>query len=174
MKKIGIVLMLAMVLAGGVITAMPAPSQAQIYVPAPPPLAPVPVAVSAPWVGPNTPWVFYQGDWFLNGILYYFFGNQYGWAPYYSYAPTFIVRPPQWYAPHWNAWYKAHPVYWTNFQRQYPYWREHHTGRHYDQNFYNKYHHGQGAGWHKGFRHNHPPEAVGPGHGHHPPGQPGQ
>ncbi len=184
MKKVSIILVLAMVLAGGVIGAIPTASQAQVFVPAPPPPPPPPQAVGVPYVGPNTPWVFYQGDWFLNGLLYYFFGNQYGWAPYYAYAPTYIVRPNQWYAPRWNAWYKAHPVYWTNFQRRYPYWHGHQAGQHYDQNFYNKYHHGQGAGWQKGFQagvhnpapppnRNHHPETVGPGHGHQPPGQPG-
>lgn len=183
MKKVSIILMLAIVVAGGVMGAMPAPSQAQVYVPAPPP--PAPQLVAAPWVGANTPWVFYQGDWFLNGVLYYFFGNRYGWAPYYAYAPTYIVRPTHWYAPRWNAWYKARPVYWTNFQRQYPYWHGHQPGRVYDHNFYNKYHHGQGAGWQKGFQagahnpsppptRNPRPEAAGPGHGHQPPAQPGQ
>jgi hypothetical protein len=176
MKKVSIVLMLAMVLAGGMMTAMTPHSQAQVFVPA------APQGVAAPWVGNNTPWVFYRGDWFLNGVLYYFFGNRYGWAPYYAYAPTYIIRPNQWYTPRWDAWYKAHPVYWTNFQRQYPYWREHQLGRHYDQNFYNKYHHGQGAGWQKGFQagvhsppppRNHPAEAAGPGPGHQSPGQAG-
>ena len=46
-----------------------------------------------PWVGQNTPWTYYQGDWFLNGILHNNFGNQYGWAPYYAYPTTYIVRP---------------------------------------------------------------------------------
>jgi hypothetical protein len=184
MKKVSIIFVLAMVLAGGVMSGMPAPSQAQVYVPAPPPPAPRAVVVSAPWVGTNTPWVYYQGDWFLNGVLYNFFGNQYGWAPYYAYAPTYIVRPTQWYAPRWNNWYKSHPVYWKNFQRQYPYWHNHQPGRHYDRNFYNKYHHGQGPGWQKGFQarahgslppatRSHQPEAVGPGHGHQALAQPG-
>jgi hypothetical protein len=179
MKKVSIILMLAMVLGGGVMGALPTPSQAQVYVPVPPPPGP---QVAAPWVGNNTPWVYYHGDWFLNGVLYNFFGNQYGWAPYYAYAPTYIVRPNQWYAPRWNNWYKAHPAYYTNFQRQYPYWHNHQPGRHYDQNFYNKYHHGQGPGWQKGFRagvhnppppatRNRPPEAA--GHGHQAPAQTG-
>lgn len=185
MKKVSILLMLAIVAAGGVMAAMPAPSQAQVYVPAPPPPAPRPVVVATPWVGTNTPWTYYQGDWFLNGVLYYFFGNRYGWAPYYAYAPTYIVRPTQWYAPRWNNWYKAHPVYWTNFQRQYPHWQNHQPGRVYDQNFYNRYHRGQGTGWQKGYQagaHNprpapnreHHPETVAPGHGYQPPAQPGQ
>jgi len=184
MKKVSIILMLAMVLAGGVLGALATPSQAQVYVPAPPPPAPRAVVVQAPWAGTNTPWVYYQGDWFLNGVLYNFFGNQYGWAPYYAYAPTYIVRPNQWYAPRWNNWYKAHPTYWTNFQRRYPYWHGHQPGRHYDQNFYNKYHHGQGAGWQRGFQagahnppppatRNRPPEAASPGHGRQAPAQPG-
>ena len=58
--------------------AMSAPSYAQGYggynYP-PPPQNPY----ATPWVGTNTPWTFYQGDWFLNGYCI-FFGNQYGWA----------------------------------------------------------------------------------------------
>jgi hypothetical protein len=146
MKKISIMLMFSILLSGGLVGALTAPSQAQVFVPPPPPQP-----AMAPWVGSNTPWVFYNGDWFRNGVLYYFFGNKYGWAPYYSYAPTYIVRPNSWYAPSWHAWYQKHPVYWQNFNRQYPYWRSHQTGRHYDQNFYNKYHRGQGEGWQKGF-----------------------
>jgi hypothetical protein len=145
MKKISLGLILAMVLAGGVIAPLPAASLAQVY-PAPPPMP-----VATPFVGPNTPWVFYNGDWFLNGMLYYFFGNKYGWAPYYAYPQTYIVRPNHWYGPKWNAWYKTHPVYWNNFHQRYPYWRGHHYGQRYDENFYNRYHRGQGGGWHKGF-----------------------
>jgi hypothetical protein len=59
---------------------------------------------ASPWVGPNTPWVFYQGDWFSNGMLYYFYGNQYGWAPYYAYPSTYIVREVYWYGPKWTTW----------------------------------------------------------------------
>jgi len=97
-------------------------------------------------------------------MLYHFFGNQYGWAPYYAYPPTYIVRPNIWYAPKWNAWYQGHPNYWDNFQRQYPYWRGHHAGQHYDQNFYNQHHRGEGSGWNQGFHGARPPEATGAGH----------
>lgn len=184
MKRVSKLLILAMIVTGGILGAVPILSQAQVFAPAPPPPAPRPVVVT-PWVGTNTPWVFYQGDWFLNGVLYHFFGNNLGWAPYYAYAPTYIVRPTYWYAPRWNDWYKAHPVYWTNFQHRYPYWRAHRVGHVYDQNFYNKYHHGQGLGWQKGFQagaHNSPPppsrphhsEAYSSGHGYQPPAQPGQ
>ena len=174
MKKVSILVALALALAGGAIGVRSPAAQAQVLVPGPA------QAVAAPYVGPNTPWVFYQGDWFLNGVLYYFFGNRMGWAPYYAYAPTYIVRPTYWYAPRWNSWYKAHPTYWQNFQRQYPYWHTHHPGQHYDRNFYNKYHHGQGSGWQKGFHaaahqpgpgggHNHQPGTLPPRPG---PGQP--
>jgi hypothetical protein len=105
----------------------------------------------SPWVGTNTPWVFYQGDWFLNGLLYNFFGPQYGWAPYYAYPPTYIVRTAYWYEPRWNTWYQQHPQYVQTFTQRYPYWRNHHVGQRYDQNFYNRYHQGQGGGWQKGF-----------------------
>jgi hypothetical protein len=166
MKKLCLVLTLAILLAGGAIGATSTSAGAQVYPPPPQNL------YATPWVGPSTPWVYYNGDWFLNGILYYFFGPRYGWAPYYSYAPTYIVRPQQWYAPRWNVWYKGHPQYWVNFQKQYPYWREHRHGQRYNEVFYNQHHRGQGPGWHKGFpAGNHPggppPEKKnhGPHHG---------
>jgi hypothetical protein len=161
MKRPSLIFLLIIVLAGGAIGAMPAPSCAQGYAGYnyPPP----PQNSSAnPWVGNNTPWTFYQGDWFLNGILHQFFGNQYGWAPYYAYPPTYIVRPQTWYAPQWNAWYQRNPHYWQNFEQRYPYWRGHRVGQHYDQNFYNKHHRGQGNGWHQGTPAGRPPTPTGP------------
>jgi hypothetical protein len=156
MKRPILFFVLVILLAGGAIGAMSGPSYAQGYggYNYPPPPQNI---YATPWVGNNTPWVFYKGDWFLNGILYNFFGNRYGWAPYYAYPPVYIVRPNNWYAPSWNAWYQGHPHYWNNFQRQYPYWREHHAGQHYDQNFYNRYHRGQGSGWNQGFHGVRPP-----------------
>lgn len=106
---------------------------------------------AAPWVGANSPWVFYQGDWFLNGVLYYFYGDRYGWAPYYAYPYTYVVRPYNWYAPKWNTWYQRHPQYVQIFIQRYPYWRSHRHGHRYDQKFYERYHRGQGEGWQKGF-----------------------
>jgi hypothetical protein len=149
MKKLSVILVLAILLVGGAVGASATPSYAQGY-PAytypPPPQNPY----ANPWVGANTPWVYYNGDWFLNGVLHNFFGPRYGWAPYYSYAPTYIVRPGKWYGQNWNAWYQRHPNHWENFHRNYPYWRGHRQGRHYDQNFYNEHHRGQGGGWHRG------------------------
>lgn len=144
MKKLSILVMLGFLLAGCATAPMYTPAYAQGYGPPPQNI------FAAPWVGANTPWVFYNGDWFLNGMLYYFYGPGYGWAPYYAYAPTYIVRPAYWYAPRWNTWYRAHPSYWNNLVRKYPYWRGHRSGQHYDRNFYNRYHRGQGGGWHKG------------------------
>ena len=93
MKKLSCILVLAILLATGAVGAMSAPAQAQGYIyPAPPPNP-----YATPWVGPNTPWVYFNGDWFVQGLLYYFFGPQYGWAPYYSYPPTYIERPYNWY-----------------------------------------------------------------------------
>ena len=145
MKKLRFILMIAILLTGGVMSTMSTPSQGQVYAPPPP------IPVSTPWVGPNTPWVFYNGDWFLNGVLSYFFGPKYGWAPYYAYPSTYIVRPSNWYAPRWHDWYRAHPVYWEKFHRSYPYWRDHHVGRRYGEDFYERHHHGQGGGWHHGW-----------------------
>jgi len=142
MKKLIILLILAISLGAGTIGAMPGLSQAQFY--------PPPGAAAAPWTGPNTPWVYYHGDWFLNGVLQYFFGPRYGWAPYHAYPETYIVRPGNWYGPKWEGWYHAHPAYWQNFEHSYPHWREHQIGRHYGEDFYNRYHHGQGGGWHHG------------------------
>ena len=80
MKKLIFVLAIAILLAGSVVGIMSAPSYAQGYggynYP-PPPQDPY----ATPWVGPNTPWTYYNGDWFLNGILYYFFGNNFGMGP---------------------------------------------------------------------------------------------
>ena len=140
--------MTAILLAGGAVAVMSTPSYAQDYEYPPPP----PDPYASPWVGPDTPWVYYNGDWFLNGILYYFYGPAYGWAPYYAYDPSYIVRPGAWYAPMWMAWYTGHPQYWVSFQRQYPYWREHRQGKHYSQKFFEQHHGGQGGGWQKGFK----------------------
>lgn len=147
MKKIAYIFMIAILLAGGAVAAVPAPSFAQDYEYPPRPAD----LTESPWVGPDTPWVYYNGDWFLNGILYHYFGPDYGWAPYYAYAPTFIVRPETWYAPRWHVWYQRQPHFYVSFQRQYPYWRDHREGRHYDQRFYEQHNRGQGGGWQKGF-----------------------
>ena len=106
MKKLTLILALAILLAGGAVAAMSAPAQAQYGYNYPPPPAD---SYAQPWVGPNTPWVYYNGDWFVKGLLYYFFGPQYGWAPYYSYPPTYIERPSNWYEPKWHAWYQRQP-----------------------------------------------------------------
>lgn len=168
MKKLSLALVAALMLATGGLAAASAPAQAQGYAyPAPPANI-----YGTPWVGTNTPWVYYRGDWFLNGVLYYFFGPQHGWAPYYSYPTTYIVRPNAWYAPKWNAWYQAHPHYWNNFHRSYPYWRGHSYTRRYDQRFYDQHHRGQGGGWHTGFHgqpyRDKPHPGRGPGFDHRP------
>jgi hypothetical protein len=154
MKKIALIVVLALLLGGGTMAALSSPAQAQYAYP-PPPVD----IYGNPWVGPNTPWTFYNGDWFLNGILYYFFGPQYGWAPYYAYPPIYIVRPNNWYGPMWLTWYQGHPRYWETFHRQYPYWTRHRVGERYNREFYERHHHGQGAGWQGGF-HGRPPAAV--------------
>ncbi len=169
MRRLSVIFALAILLAVGAIGTMSAPSCAQMYGYNYPP--PPQNIYATPWVGPNTPWTFYQGDWFLNGILQYFFGNQYGWAPYYAYPTVYIVRPFTWYEPRWNVWYQHNPHYWQTFTQKYPYWRGHRVGQHYDQNFYNTHHRGQGEGWQQGFHGVRPPEA--PGHGVRGPGTPG-
>lgn len=148
MKKLPLVLLIAIVLVGGAVVATSTPSSAQFYEYQAPP----PNPYTQPWVGSNTPWVYFNGDWFLNGILYYFFGPQYGWAPYYAYPPVYIVRPQQWYAPMWQTWYRGHPTYWNHFRQAYPYWRSHRVGQHYDERFYEKHQHGRPGDWQKGYR----------------------
>ena len=161
MKRLSLIFALVVLLAGCAVGPTATPSYGQGYggynYP-PPPQNPY----ANPWVGNNTPWTYYQGDWFLNGILQQFFGNQYGWAPYYAYPPTYIVRPQVWYAPQWNAWYQRNPHYWQTFEQKYPYWRGHRVGQRYDENFYNKYHRGQGEGWNKGFHGVRPATPTGP------------
>ena len=188
MKRVSLILALAILLAGCATGPTYTPSYDQGYGGGqgyggynyPPPPQNV---YATPWVGANTPWTYYQGDWFLNGLLYQNFGNQYGWAPYYAYPPTYIVRPSNWYAPHYHAWYQRNPHYWQTFEQKYPYWRGHRVGQRYDQNFYNKYHRGQGEGWHKGFHGARPPAAApgrsvrpgtAPGHDVRPPAAPGR
>ena len=161
MKRLSLFFALVIMLAGCAAGPTSTPSYGQGdggYDYPPPPQNPY----VTPWVGHNTPWTYYQGDWFLNGLLYQNFGNQYGWAPYYAYPPTYIVRPQIWYAPQWNAWYQRNPHYWQNFEQRYPYWRGHRAGQHYDQNFYNKHHRGQGGGWHKGVPGGPRPTPTGP------------
>jgi hypothetical protein len=166
MKKLIFMLAIAILVAGGAVGAMSTPSYAQGYdgynYPPPPQNT-----YASPWVGSNTPWTYYNGDWFLNGILYYFFGNNYGWAPYYSYPPTYIVRPNDWYGQRWNTWYQRNPNYWKSFTQRYPYWRNHQYTQHYDQKFYEQHHRGQGGGWNQGFHGVRPAGATGPG-GHTP------
>jgi hypothetical protein len=168
MKRLSLIFALVLLLAGCAVGPTSTPSYGQGYGGAqgyggynyaPPPQNPY----ANPWVGNNTPWTFYQGDWFANGILHQFFGNQYGWAPYYAYPPTYIVRPQTWYAPQWNAWYQRNPHYWQNFEQKYPYWRGHRVGQRYDENFYNKHHRGQGEGWNQGFHGVRPATPTGPG-----------
>ncbi len=138
MKKLSVMLVVAALLAGVALGTMAAPSFAQqiiekrTYVYPPPP----PNPAAAPWVGPGTPWVYYNGDWFYNGTLYYDFGPRYGWAPYFAYDPTYIVRPGDWYDPKWSVWYKEHPENVEVFVRTYPYWEKHAIGQVYDQDFY--------------------------------------
>jgi hypothetical protein len=90
MKRLSLILAVAILLTGGAIGAISGPSYAQGYggynYPPPPPNI-----YGTPWVGTNTPWTFYNGDWFLNGILYFFFGNQYGWASYLYYKTQLLV-----------------------------------------------------------------------------------
>ncbi|MDR3555196.1 MAG: hypothetical protein P4L55_10615 [Syntrophobacteraceae bacterium] len=154
MKKIAFALATVALLAGGMVAVAPSPSHAQDYE-----YPPQPADVYAqPWVGPDTPWVYYNGDWFLNGILYYNFGPEYGWAPYYAYPPVYMVRPQTWYAPRWFSWYQGHPIYGQNFLGHYSYWRGHREGQHYGRSFYEKHNPGHGGGWQKGF-HGTPPGA---------------
>ena len=156
MKRLSLFFALAILLAGCVGPQMGGPSYDQGYGGyqgqggynyQPPPQNPY----ATPWVGANTPWTYYQGDWFLNGLLYNNFGNQYGWAPYYSYPVTYVVRPTTWYAPRYQVWYQQHPQYVRTFEQKYPYYRGHRAGQHYDQRFYNTHHRGQGGGWNQGF-----------------------
>ncbi len=148
MKKIAFVLMTVVLLAGSIVAVDSSTSLAQDYEYPPPPAD----IYAQPWAGPGTPWVYYNGDWFLNGVLYYFFGSLYGWAPYYAYPPVYIVRPGAWYSQRWFTWYHGHPSYWHGFLRHHPYWRTHRVGERYNRTFYERYNRGQGAGWQKGYR----------------------
>jgi hypothetical protein len=152
MKKLGLILALAILLAGGMLGVMSISSGAQervvtTYQYPPPPLNPL----EHPWVGPKSPWVYYHGDWFLKGELYYYYGPKLGWAPYFSFDPSYIKRPAEWYDPRWNAWYEQHPQYWAKFQAAYPWWTEHRMGTAYEEEFYRKHHPGESR-WRRAWR----------------------
>jgi len=154
MKKNFFILTAAILLAGVAVAVSSAPSYAQGYVYPTPPAD----IYASPWVGPDTPWVYYNGDWFLNGVLYYFFGPRYGWCPYYAYSPGYIVRSNSWYGPRWSTWYRGHPHYWESFKQQYPHYNAHRRGKTYNQKFYVQHHSDQGIGWHKGVQGHPAPE----------------
>ncbi len=117
MKKLSVVLALALLLAGGIVTTA---AYAQAYpgynYPPPPPNP-----YASPWVGPGTPWVFYGGNWFMNGVPFFYYGVDCGWGPVNAYPPALIVRPNYWYGPMWTSWYQARPYYWDNFVPMQPY-----------------------------------------------------
>ncbi len=138
MKKASILLALIIFLIGGAIVTMSSPVLAQPHPPH-----------QGPWTGQNTPWTYYHGDWFKNGVLHYFYGNQHGWAPYYSHRPANVERPGEWYGDKWEHWYREHPKDMENFEHQYPYWRNHQVGEQYNESFYKQHHHGHGGGWQK-------------------------
>jgi hypothetical protein len=153
MKRLSFILLAAILLAGAALGALSAPSLAQViqervYVYPPPPANPA----ATPWVGPNTPWVFYSGDWFYKGTLYYYFGPAYGWAPYFAYEPRYISRPSGWYNPRWSAWYKDHPEYVEDLLRVAPYWQKHQIGHVYDEDFYILHQKKGESRWHKAWR----------------------
>ena len=142
MKNIRILLALTILLTGGAAAALSLPAQAQVCGPV------AAYSPGAPWVGANTPWVYYNGDWFHNGTLHNYYGPQYGWAPHNAYAPVHLVRPAQWYGPKWHSWYQARPHYWKHFHHQYPHWRGHRAGHPYDGGYYSM-RPGPGKGWKK-------------------------
>jgi hypothetical protein len=141
MKKASILLALIIFLIGSVIVTLSLPSPAQVHPPR-----------RGPWTGAKTPWTYYHGDWFHNGTLHYYYGRKHGWAPYYARPFGRVERPGEWYGEKWEHWYREHPKNWENFEHQYPYWRGHRVGEHYDENFYNRYHQGQGGGWQKPYQ----------------------
>ncbi len=173
MKKLILVLLLAVFVAGGTMAAMSAPASAQPYEY---PAAPGDPYVN-PWVGPGSCWVFYNGDWFCNGVLYYYFGPVYGWSPYWAFPVSFIVYEPYWYGPMWGAWFTAHPNVVNVFINTFPFWRSHHHGEHPDREFFEKHHGGKGSwqgGWkgHPGAKGGAPEHKGGPKGGEHMKGGP--
>jgi hypothetical protein len=76
-------------------------------------------AVGEPYVGPGTPWFYFNDAWYLNGIMYGYYGG-YGWWPYGYYGPSYLARPNHWYGnPHWNNYYRNNPHHGQNFQNKY-------------------------------------------------------
>jgi hypothetical protein len=136
MKKASILLALAILLIGGIILTVSSPALAQM----------TSGSQQGPYTGDNSPWTYYKGDWFKNGVLHYYYGNN-RWAPYYSKGPGSVQRPNEWYGEKWQTYNQQHPQNLTNFESQYPYWSSHQVGQKYDEKFYHQHHPEQGGGW---------------------------
>ncbi len=138
MKKLSFIMVAAVMLAVVLQGTISAPALAQsVSVEAKSYTYPAPPQKPAehPWVGPNTPWTYYNNDWFYKGTLYYDYGER-GWAPYYSYETTTVTRPSDYYDTKWSVWYQKNPTYTETLIREHPYWKEHHVGTVYNENFY--------------------------------------
>jgi hypothetical protein len=169
LPKAVFVSLLALCLMGGMVSIAAAQGPGEFVAPGPGPgPGPTPevqvVAVGAPWVGPNTPWVFWNNNWYYNGILYAFFGPL-GWWPNGYYGNNLIVRTDEWYGPRWVTWYRENPYYWDEFHRHYGNGHHWHHGWHghdawhhwHHHNLHHHHHHGQhhhyGGSHHQNLKH---------------------
>ena len=144
MKKLSLMLALAILLAGGAIGATSTSSGAQVYPPPPQNL------YATPWVGANTPWVFYNGDWFLNGssaLLFWpstWMGSLLRLCSYlYRQTQSLVCASVECVVP-------GTPALLEEFSSPISLLAEHRYGHRYNENFYHQHHRGQGAGWQKG------------------------
>ena len=99
------------------------------------------MVVEAPWLGPASPWFWYNNAWWYNGVLYGFYGGAYGWRPYGSITNVVVEQPAYFYNnPKWGSWAQRNPQHGQRWQQQYhggmrnpnyhPPVGEHHLGQH--------------------------------------------
>ena len=148
MKKISFILMTAILLAGGAVAVMSTHSYAQVYEYPPPPSDPS----ASPWVRSDTPWVYYDGDWFMNGILYYYYGPDYGGPPITLILSAILSDPePGMLRDGWRG-IRGSLLTWRVFNGSILVGRGHRQGQRYSQKFYEQHHGGQGGGWQQGLQ----------------------
>jgi hypothetical protein len=78
------------------------------------------IVVQNPWLGPGSPWYWWNNAWWYNGVQYGFYGAAYGWRPYGSITNVVVEQPAHYYNnPQWDRWNHSHPDHVQHFHQQY-------------------------------------------------------
>lgn len=78
------------------------------------------VVIGAPYLGPMSPWFWFNHNWYYNGVMYGYYGPGYEWAPYGSVTNVVVQQPAHYYNnPQWDSWANRHPEYGQHWQHEY-------------------------------------------------------